>query len=407
MRSRGLLLGLAAAASLLLLVFLAASSGAGNRPTTKSTLGRGYYAAFHYLQRQAAPVISWEQELDTLPETPGLLIIASPITSAFTRNDGYAVRGWLARGGHLILLHSGGTPTPGETALFDAFKLHAAQIRHEAPWAFPQWIEWKRAEQTLEPVGESIHAHPRAKTGTRDLTTLTLPDRAHPRARTGAGKSLRFRWQAHDRAHPRAKVGTYAIQSPGEARVLYQDAEGTPAVFAFGVARGDIVVVNNSSILSNRLLREGSNLEFLEELIEEFTPAGGAIYFDEWHHGHRAASAEARRSILGPFEMLALHLAFLYFVAVWTLSRPFGPRPEAAPGHAGSTSRWLLSLASLHRRNSHAEQAGQLLLKSARQLARSRHKTLPDDLPEHFSGGNQQLLALARTIGRWQQEKKL
>lgn len=365
MKSRGPLLGLAAAGVLLLLVFLAASSGAGNRPTTKSTLGRGFYAAFHYLQRQAAPVISWEQELDSLPETPGLLIIASPITTAFTRNDGYAVKGWLSRGGNLILLHSGGTPTPGETALFDAFKLHAAQIRHEAPWAFPQWIEWKRAEQTLEPAGESVHPH------------------------------------------PRAKIGTYAIQNPGEARVLYQDAEGTPAVFAFGMARGDIVVINNSSILSNRLLREGSNLEFLEELLEEFTPAGGAVYFDEWHHGHRAASAEARRSILGPFEMLALHLAFLYLVAVWTLSRPFGPRPEAAPGHAGSTSRWLLSLASLHRRNSHAEQAGQLLLKSARQLARSRHKTLPDDLPEHFSGGDQQLLALAQTIGRWQQEKKL
>jgi hypothetical protein len=98
------------------------------------------------------------------------------------------------------------------------------------------------------------------------------------------------------------------------------------------------------------------------------------------------------------------HLAVLYLVALWTLSRRFGPAWSEPPAVTGTTGSFLLGLGALHHRLGHHREAAERLLERVREL----------DPGADLAGlgpadGPRELVALARRVaarrkGRLDQE---
>lgn len=358
-----------------LVVVLAAATllaiSAGSKvegPTTSSRFGAGLRGAYRYLQLRGAEPENWDRSLDSLPREPGLLIIALPLNVPFTRGDAQALEDWLLRGGNLLLLGSGRELSPFEWSLIHGLSLSVEASRGAPPWRYAAWRAWVSRRQELHPPdGEAAPA---------------------------------------DGPPVRELMGTHAIARPGDARDLLLDEDGTPALFEFRRGKGRVTVFNNVSAFSNALLAEGGNLELLEGLAHRLRPEGGRLLFDEWHHGHRAAAALAKSHLVSPAALLLAHAALLYFLALWTLGRRFGPVITPAGPAAGSVGRRLMSIASLHRASHHASHAGNVLLESVRRLAR-RREDVTQAIPRHFYGGDDEFLELARTVGQWQKDKSL
>ena len=187
-----------------------------------------------------------------------------------------------------------------------------------------------------------------------------------------------------------------------EVETLYLDPGGQPAIYWLRErGRGPVLMVDNATALGNGWLAEGENLSLLEALAERLP---GPLIIDEWHQGYGAADPEGA-AVLRPAELVLVHLLLLYLAAIWTLSRPFGPRSRAGGAPRGSAARDLEVLASLHRAGGHAEEAGRRLLALVRERAGRRAEEL--GLPERFEGGEAELLALARQVGALQAERAL
>jgi hypothetical protein len=169
---------------------------------------------------------------------------------------------------------------------------------------------------------------------------------------------------------------------------------------------GPVLVLDSSSFFSNEYLPRAANLELLERAVEAVGGREG-LWVDEWRHGQTDPSTDqstAERTLA--FDLLMGHLALLWTATIWLLARRSGPTPTAAPLARSSVSRDLTVLAELHARAGNSAEAGQLLLELARRGA--RQPALVDRaLPETFTGGPEELLALARTITDLQRQRLL
>ncbi len=353
----------------LLALFALAMALLAERPTppvsVRSRAPRGLRAAFHYLERRGLDVRAWEHPLARLPEPPGLLIIAMPLAAPPLREDLEALERWSQRGGNTLLLADPSGAGAYDAALLAAFGLSPVHAQAEPPLGWPGWRRWRTAESGLAPAP----------------------------ARAAAGRTAR----------PVILTGAARIGEPPNTEAWLLDDKGTAFVFEIPRGRGRLVVVNNATLLANAWLARDGNLAWLEEMLGELVPAGGAVLFDEWHQGYRDASGETQSGSGLALTLLLAHLGFLYLGIVFVLARPFGPRLAAEGTTPGSIGRSLLALASLHRVGRHAAEAGQLLLDHARRLVPAEPGD--DPLPERFEGGEAEFLALARMVGERQQRR--
>ncbi len=354
--------------TLAVVLLLPTAGEAAQRPSIHSNSARGLMAAYRYLAARGIPVASWEQPLTELPDAAGVLVIACPLAAPFSFEDAEAARGWMLRGGSLVLMSSGSPPDARELGLFLAHDLGHAPTRSKPPWRWSAWKEWRLAEQRLSELGSEARGDAKPK-----LVSL---------------------------------AGTHAVSRPARAKDLFLDEGGSSQVFELRRGKGRLVVINNSTMAGNGWIARADNASFLERLAVRLAPGGGPVLFDEWHQGVRSASAMTRSSVVTPFELLVAHGVLIYVAAVWTLSRRFGPRMQPPPPRGRRAAAALEALAELHHRSSHATAAGRRLLELALRRARRRGGAV-EDLPHSFEGGVRDLQRLARRIGTLQGERRL
>ncbi|MCK6507143.1 DUF4350 domain-containing protein, partial [Myxococcota bacterium] len=329
-------------------------------PSTRSPGGAGLLSAYAWLEARGHPVSRWERPLSELPFAEGSLVLAMPPGAPYDDEDVGALRDWMGQGGQVVLLASGGRPTPDEAALYAALGQRAVVDRADPPLLWWDWKQWRTETVTAEgPAGHLV-----------------------------------------------ARRETHSLQLPRGAEVLYRSADGQARAWRLSQGPGALLVVENATAFSNALMAEGDNLQVLPALL-----GAGPARFDEVHHGHLLAAEADLSKVVGPFELLLAHALLVYLLALWAVSRPLGP-VLARPGERqGSLFKDLQGLGALHARAGHHQEAAALLLALAREAARRRggaggERALVARVEAATAGlgGPEALLAAAQEVGRWQRE---
>ncbi len=341
---------------------LAALSGHEARgPTVAGREREGLRLAYRYLEQRGWPVHDWGQPLNELPPQAGVLVISLPLAVRFDHRDADALRSWLLVGGAVAVLAHGPDRSGNDRELLDLLGIVRRKIDAPAAPRLADIGAWAFAEDSASPASASPW-------------TLT--------------SELRFR-----------RLRERSLVQAGE-QPLWTDDDDEPVARLRQRHGGKLLLVDAGSCWTNAFVHEPGNLAFLEQAMVQLGGRGG-IWFDEWHQGHQAAAGEEAASAL-PFDLLLGHLLLAYLAVVWALAPHFGARRRDIVLPRGSVDRDLRLLARLHARSGHARQAGQLLLRSARQVAHASA-----ELPAAFAGGEKELAELGRRIGELQRDRHL
>jgi hypothetical protein len=357
LRSR-LFLGLA----LLLLLCVALVLLLGARGEARgSALARGpngWLAARQYLAARGVRVSLLGAPLERF-EGDGVLVATFPWQNGTSAEAAEALENHLRRGGDLILAYSGQWGNPGELITLTGMGLPLEEVRKVTL----NPVEWRRFAREAWRLGPTA----------------------------GAPGALPVRVWA-----PR-----WRPEVPKEAEVLLRSPRGGPAIVVLRRYHGRIFLLPADAFANARLANAG-NAGLLETLRRRL---GDHWTFDEYHHGLIAGQAVETAALGRTLDLILLHLAVLYLVALWTLSRRFGPAWSEPPAVTGSTGSFLLGLGALHHRLGHHAAAAFRLLERVREL--DPGADLPADLDRRAAiAGPRELVELAREVASRRTGKK-
>ncbi|MRH43195.1 DUF4350 domain-containing protein [Aquibacillus halophilus] len=121
-----------------------------------------------------------------------------------------------------------------------------------------------------------------------------------------------------------AEIGsTVRLQTNEQDKILLYDEAGTIAFKRF-YGKGQLIVSNTPEWFTNEALLEEEHLQLVLSLINEGSPTGDNILFDEYSHGADNASSI---QTLYPKWLLALAVQLILLTAIWLwyLGKRFGP----------------------------------------------------------------------------------
>jgi hypothetical protein len=351
---------LAIAAALLVTVgalALLTTAGGEARGSSLSRGADGWLAARRYLAARGARVRLLDRPLEELAPG-GVLVETFPWQSGGPAEVTDAIERHLRRGGDLVLAYSGELRPGGETVALEGLGLPLRQARRPTlvPW---RWREFAHRQWDLRPA----------------------------QGRAAAVRVWAPRW---------------APRLPKEGTALYRSPLGQPVIAMLRRYRGRIVLVPADAFANSRLENPG-NADLLETLRRTL---GDRWTFDEYHHGLISGTPVESAALGRTLDLILVHLAVLYLVAVWTLSRRFGPAWSEAPRVTGSAGAFLLGLGALHHRLGHHSAAAGRLLARVRELDRLGGRLDGEgDLPAGLdrraaTAGPRELVALAREVAR-------
>jgi hypothetical protein len=337
------------AGGLALLTLLAGlfAKGGEARGSALSRGPNGWRAARQYLEARGARVRLLAEPFDPLREE-GVLVLTFPWQHGVTADLGEQLDQYLRRGGTIVAAYSGEAGNLGETAVLTELGLPPREER-KATLDPTRWRRFAHQEWDLRPAA--------------------------------GGTPLRV-WA------PR-----YAPELPKEAEPLYRGPKGRVLLSVLARGKGRIWILPADALANARLANPG-NAALLETLRRRL---GGRWTFDEYHHGLIAGPAAEAAPLGRTLDLILIHLAVLYLIALWTLSRRFGPAWEEGSVVTGSTGSFLLGLGALHHRLGHHREAAGRLLERAREL--DPGLDLPVDLEARAAiAGPRELVALAGEV---------
>jgi hypothetical protein len=316
----------------------------------------GWLAARKYLEAQGARVKLLDGPLDSFQEG-GVLVVAFPWQGGVSAEAGDHLEQHLRRGGDLVLAYSGEAANPGELVALEGLGLPLQEVR-KVVLNPVRWRKFAREEWDLQP-------------------TKTIAGETEP-VRVWAPRWAP-RWDG---------------KLPKGAQVLLRSPRG-PAAVMLPRYRGRIWILPADAFANARLTNPG-NADLLETLRQRL---GDRWTFDEYHHGLAGRRAVEAAEMGRTLDLILLHLAVLYVVALLTLSRRFGPAWSEPPVVTGSAGSFLLGLGALHHRLGHHAEAARRLLERTREL--DRNLVLPDDFDRRAANaGPRELVELARELAR-------
>jgi hypothetical protein len=330
--------------------------GGGRGPVRGSVLSQGasgWLAARRYVEARGAQVALLDRPLASVPKPiEGTLVVSFPWTT-LSLNAAGPLEEHLKNGGDLVLAYTG-QRNPMEWIVLEELGLSHGEPRR-TPWTPWAWRRFSREEWSLAP-------DPKLGAAVRPV-------------RVWAPRSVPI--------------------LPKGAEILFRTPQGDPAVAVVPRFEGKIWVVPVDA-LANARLGEAGNADLLETLVQRLDRRWT---FDEYHHGLAGARDVETVAFGRVLDLVLIHLAVLYVVAVFTLSRRFGPSWQEPPVVTGSVSSFLLGLGALHDRLGHHQEAARLLLARTRDL--TPDLVVPEDLARRAeSGGQRGFVELAKALAR-------
>ena len=171
--------------------------------------------------------------------------------------------------------------------------------------------------------------------------------------------------------------GVLSLHSAANARLsrvrpdglaLFGDGAG-PLALEIPVGKGRLVAVADAGLFSNASLARSENAVFLANLLAHYDRPGGAVLFDEYHHGDVAGDpgGSVWEALGRPLQLALIQVLLAALCLVVLLGGRFGPPVPSGRDLARSSADYVASLASLYRR---AEASGTALETLYRQFLR-------------------------------------
>jgi len=313
---------MATLATLVLMTLLSAGQGG---PTDASSLSRGssgWSAARWYIKGMGSPIRTLDAPIaESLGDTDVLVVTGSGSEpSGFSTGDVETVQRFVRKGGRLIFGYGSGVRASalGKRLGF-GFKASANRPRSLNPIV---WVE--EASKTYHlPLG-------------------------------GNGPAVAM-----------GAVSEYPAEAPGDL-VLVRNPQNESLALLRPFGKGEIALLPVET-LSNGRLNQPGNSALLEGIRVRFGQTSEWT-FDEYHHGvASAASPSGVRSRRG-LDLFAFQILLAYGLFVAAIGRRFGsgwPEPVASSGATGS---FLMTVAGIHDRLGHHQDAALTLETRAREV---------------------------------------
>jgi hypothetical protein len=153
---------------------------------------------------------------------------------------------------------------------------------------------------------------------------------------------------------------------------LFRNTRGDVLVVRTAVGSGELIAMTDPLVLCNGYLRLADNGRFAADLIA-LTPNGGAVLFDEFHHGQIAGSAPTATAwVLTPWGA-ALTLMVIVIVAGLALrGRAFGPPIPLRQSADRSSAEYAAAVGSLLHRTGARRVTLETLLSATRRTVAER-----------------------------------
>ena len=337
---------------------LLTAAGGEARGSSLARGADGWLAARRYLAARGARVRLLDRPLEEM--APGGVLVETFPWQSGSPEVVDPIERHLRRGGDLVLAYSGELQPGGEAVAFEALGFSLRQVRKPTlvPW---RWRDFAHREWDL-------------------------------RAARGTSATM---------APVRVWAPRWAPRLPKAGTALYRSPLGQPMIALLPRYRGRIILLPADAFANARLADPANpgNADLLETLRRTL---GDRWTFDEYHHGLISGAPEESAALGRTLDLILVHLAVLYLVGLWTLSRRFGPAWSEPPRRTGSAGAFLLGLGALHHRLGHHAAAAGRLLARVRELDRlTGEGDLPAELDRRAAAaGPRELVALAREVAR-------
>ena len=159
--------------------------------------------------------------------------------------------------------------------------------------------------------------------------------------------------------------------SPSQVPLL-RNAAGDVLAVRMAVGSGQLIAMTDPLVLCNGYLRLADNGRFAADLIA-LTPNGGAVLFDEFHHGQIAGNAPTATAWVLTAWGAALALAVIIIVAGLALrGRAFGPPIPLRQAADRSSAEYAAAVGSLLHRTGARRVTLETLLSATRRTVAER-----------------------------------
>ena len=319
---------LLAAGAVLTLIMAAAGTlllgtqGEADSSSLSRTPG-GWLAARRYLEEMGTRVVLVDHDLDE-PVGAGVLVLAFPWQRAVPR-PGRSV---------------GGCREPSPRRRLHRHRLHRAAGADADGTVGEARPRFRRAPPTSAPGSAGL-----ARLRREEWVLMAPPPAAMREVRVSALREV-----------PRPPTGATVLLHDGQQRAnafVFPRHRGRVDGDARGRVRERARRPTRGTPTSSRSLRQD---------------LGGPWWFDEYHHGLRAAPGPAQSGPQRALLLYVLQVGLVYALCAFAVVRRFGPawREEVASG--GSAATFLVGLGALHDRLGHHREAARLIVARAQEL---------------------------------------
>ncbi|MDQ6712911.1 MAG: hypothetical protein M3Z28_06930, partial [Candidatus Dormibacteraeota bacterium] len=164
-----------------------------------------------------------------------------------------------------------------------------------------------------------------------------------------------------------AAFKTSASQVP-----LLRNARGDAMAVRMAVGSGQLIAMSDPLILCNGYLRLADNGRFAADLIA-LTPNGGAVLFDEFHHGQIAGNVPAATAwVLTPWGAALALAVIVIFAGLALRGRAFGPPIPLRQAADRSSAEYATAVGSLLHRTGARRVTLETLLSATRRTVAER-----------------------------------
>jgi hypothetical protein len=165
--------------------------------------------------------------------------------------------------------------------------------------------------------------------------------------------------------------GARAFTTTASQVPLLRNDAGEVLAVRQDVGHGQLVALADPLILCNGFLGKPDNGRLAADLMA-MTPAGGRVWFDEFHHGAAATASPETAWMTTPWGIALLAMVLIVFVGVALRGRAFGPRIPLRVREDRSTAEYAVAVGSLLHRTGARRVTLEALLSATRRAVAER-----------------------------------
>lgn len=140
--------------------------------------------------------------------------------------------------------------------------------------------------------------------------------------------------------------GARALKPTASQVPLVRNGSGDVLALKAAVGRGQLVALSDPLVLCNGYLDKADNGRLAADLLA-MTPAGGRVWFDEYHHGAVATQSPETAWMTTPWGIGLLSAVVILFVGLALRGRAFGPPISLRQQAERSTAEYASAVGSL------------------------------------------------------------